>query len=120
MGKASFITIQDQTGKLQLYASEDKLGKEGLKNMHIHFAGIDYSEKGEKKHFNLQESDFNYKELIKALKDFNICGVAISESPNIEEDALLMKSLYWNDIFMTFCDIEKRSQKNNKNVIYNH
>ena len=36
---------------------ENKLGKEGLKNMHIHFAGIDYSEKGEKKHLNLLESD---------------------------------------------------------------
>ena len=31
MGKASFITIQDQTGKLQLYASEDKLGKKEYK-----------------------------------------------------------------------------------------
>ncbi len=28
MGKTSFITIQDLSGKLQLYASEDKLGKE--------------------------------------------------------------------------------------------
>jgi lysyl-tRNA synthetase, class II len=31
MGKVSFLTIQDQTGKLQLYASEEKLGKEVYK-----------------------------------------------------------------------------------------
>jgi lysyl-tRNA synthetase, class II len=31
MGKASFIKIQDQFGELQLYASEDKLGKEKYK-----------------------------------------------------------------------------------------
>ena len=34
------------------------------------------------------------KELIKALKDFKVKGVAISESPNIEGDALLMQKNY--------------------------
>ncbi|MBI2523536.1 TIM barrel protein [Candidatus Woesearchaeota archaeon] len=73
---------------------EKKLGKKGLENMHIHITGIAYSEKGEKNHLNLEDSDFKYKELIKALKDFNVKGVVISESPNIEEDALLCKKVY--------------------------
>ena len=73
---------------------EKKLGKNGLENMHIHFAGIAYGEKGEKHHLNLKDSDFKYKELAKALKDFKVKGVAISESPNIEGDAVLMKSVY--------------------------
>ena len=54
----------------------------------------EYGEKGEKHHLNLKESDLKYKELLKALKDFKVNGVAISESPNIEEDALLMKKEY--------------------------
>ena len=73
---------------------EKKLGKKGLENMHIHITGIAYSEKGEKNHLNLEESDLKYKELIKALKDFKVKGIVISESPNIEEDALLCKKVY--------------------------
>jgi len=73
---------------------EKKLGKKALDNMHIHVAGIEYGEKGERRHLNLKESDFNYKELMKVLKEFKVKGVLISESPNIEEDALLMKKSY--------------------------
>jgi deoxyribonuclease-4 len=73
---------------------EKKLGKKGLENMHIHFTGIAYGEKGEKHHLNLKESNFKYKDLIKALRDFKAKGVAISESPNIEEDAVLVKNIY--------------------------
>ena len=73
---------------------EKKLGKKGLENMHMHITGIAYGEKGEKHHLDLKESDLKYKELLKALKDFNIKGVVISESPNIEKDALLMKKEY--------------------------
>jgi len=73
---------------------EKKLGKEALNNMHIHVAGIAYGAKGEKHHLNLKESDFKYKELLKALKEFKCKGVLISESPNIEDDSLLMKKFY--------------------------
>ena len=75
---------------------EKKLGKQALNNMHIHAAGIAYSNKGEKHHLNLKESDFNYKELLKALKEFKCKGILISESPNIERDALLMKKYFYS------------------------
>ncbi len=73
---------------------EKALGKKGLENMHIHVTGIAYGEKGEKRHLNLKESDLRHQELIKALKDFKVKGVLISESPNIEGDALLCKEAY--------------------------
>jgi len=75
---------------------EKRLGREALDNMHIHFSGIEYNEKGEVKHLNLKESDFNYKDLAKILKEFKVKGVIISESPNLEEDALLLKQTYEN------------------------
>ena len=77
-----------------LEAIEKKLGKKGLENMHIHMTGIAYGPKGEKNHLTLKESDLKYGELLKVLKDFNVKGVVISESPNIEEDALLMQKTY--------------------------
>ena len=73
---------------------ERELGEEVLKSMHMHFSGIEYGDKGEIKHLNLQESDFKYVELARALKDYSIEGVIISESPNIEGDALLLKETY--------------------------
>jgi deoxyribonuclease-4 len=73
---------------------ENSLGKEGLKNMHIHLSGINYTEKGERNHLVLKESDMNYKDLIKVWKEYKINGVVISESPNIEDDALLMQKNY--------------------------
>lgn len=72
----------------------EKIGKQALKNLHIHVSGIEYSEKGERRHLNLEESDLNYEVLIKTLKKFNVKGVVISESPNIERDAILMKKIY--------------------------
>ena len=73
---------------------EKYLGKEGLQNMHIHIAGINYGDKGERNHLNLNDSDMNYEDLVKAWKDYNIKGVVICESPNIEQDALLLKNTY--------------------------
>jgi len=73
---------------------ESGLGRRGLDNMHIHMSGIAYSDKGERNHLFLEESDFNYKDLIKVWKEFKIKGVVVCESPNIERDALLMKKVY--------------------------
>jgi len=73
---------------------EKGLGKEALKNMHCHVSGIAYSEKGERHHLILEESDLKYKDLMKSFKDFNAKGVIICESPNIEDDALLMQSCF--------------------------
>ncbi len=73
---------------------EDALGKEGLANMHMHVSGIEYDKNGEKRHLALRESDFNYPELLKALKEFKIRGRVICESPILEEDALLLKKTY--------------------------
>lgn len=73
---------------------EDRLGREALDNMHIHMSGIEYTEKGEKRHLPLQGSDMRWEDLLRVLREFRVKGVVISESPNIEEDALLMKKKY--------------------------
>lgn len=78
----------------QLKLVEKELGKEALKNMHIHYSGINYSAKGELNHLELQDSDADYKGLVRALKEFKCAGCAISESPNIEKDATLLKKAY--------------------------
>lgn len=73
---------------------EERLSRAALDNMHIHAAGIAYSKKGETKHLNLRESDFQYVEFLQALKDYYASGMVICESPNLEEDALLLQETY--------------------------
>ncbi|MCC4766680.1 TIM barrel protein [Methanosarcina sp. DH1] len=73
---------------------EESLGKEGLSNMHMHVSGVEYGTSGEKRHLTLKESDLNYPELLKALKEFKARGRVILESPILEEDALMLRMLY--------------------------
>ncbi len=70
------------------------IGAYALENFHGHLAGIEYGEKGEKKHLNMLDSDMNYKDLFKAMKAFDVKGALTCESPNIEEDCLLYKQYY--------------------------
>ena len=73
-----------------------EIGQYALDNFHGHLAGIAYSAKGEKNHLELEKSDMNYKDLLKAMKEFNVKGALVCESPNIEEDCKLIKDFYSN------------------------
>ena len=73
---------------------EKSLGREALDNMHCHSEGIEFTDKGEKNHLVFADSKINYQDLVKVWKDFNMKGVVICESPNIEKDALLLKKTY--------------------------
>ncbi len=72
----------------------NEIGNYALENFHAHIAGIEYGAKGEKQHLMLEESDMNYKDLMRAFKNFDIKGIIICESPIMEDDALLMKKYY--------------------------
>lgn len=87
-----FNSYQEFTSILQQI--KERVGRAALDNMHIHVSGIAYGKKGETKHLNLKESDFQYVELLKALKDYDVKGLMICESPNLEEDALLLQATY--------------------------
>jgi deoxyribonuclease IV len=97
-----FAHFHARTGKDNSYAEfsrvlkaiGDGLGRKYLENMHIHTSGIAYSQAGELKHLNLKDSDMKYEELMQALKDFDVRGFIICESPNLEDDARLMKETY--------------------------
>lgn len=83
---SEFIAILEQVGR--------ELGRQALDDMHIHVSGIAYGKQGESKHLNLKESDFNYVEFVKALIDYKVKGLVVAESPNLEEDALLLQETY--------------------------
>ena len=74
----------------------NEIGQYALENFHGHLAGIEYTAKGEKQHLNLENSDMNYKDLIKAMKEFGVKGALVCESPNIEDDCKLLKDYYFS------------------------
>lgn len=73
-----------------------ELGQKAIDNFHAHLAGIDYTAKGEKRHLILQDSDMNYKDLLKALKSFGVKGALVCESPNIEVDTKILRDYYYS------------------------
>ncbi len=88
----AFNTAKEFQKVIDILLSE--LGEDVLNSLHMHVSGIEYTDKGERKHLNLDESDFNYRDLLKVLKYNNVCGFLICESPSLEDDALIMKKYY--------------------------
>ncbi len=91
-GDGTMNTLEEWTRLLEAY--QLSLGKEALKNLHIHLSGIEYGPKGEKNHLPLAEADLKLKDLFKALKEFGCAGRILCESPVMEEDALKMMKLW--------------------------
>jgi deoxyribonuclease-4 len=85
-GYDEWMRILDTYGKT--------LGAESLDRLHIHLSGIEYSEKGERNHLPVQESDLDIRSLFKALKKAGAAGRILCESPILEEDALYMQKLF--------------------------
>jgi deoxyribonuclease IV len=75
---------------------DEELGRDAIEDMHIHVSGINYGPKGEKNHLPIRESDFKYDHFIRAIKDYNVKGCIICESPILEQDALFLKELYYS------------------------
>lgn len=99
-----FAHLHSRRGALNSYAEfvgiinlvVEKLGWQAIDHMHIHISGIEYSSKGEINHLRLKDSDLRFKDLLEALKDLDVKGRVICESPDEhrEEDALLLQETY--------------------------
>jgi deoxyribonuclease-4 len=88
-GDGSMNTLDEWLDVLDRYARA--LGPDSLQRLHIHMSGIEYSEKGERNHLPLEESDFALDALLQALLKRNCSGRILCESPVMEEDAILMR-----------------------------
>ena len=77
--------------------SLENLGFEKTKNCHIHFSKIEFTEKGEVKHLNLDDNVYgpNFEPLAKVIKDYKLTPTIISESKErMMEDAITLKQIY--------------------------
>jgi deoxyribonuclease-4 len=89
-GDGSVNSYDEWSDMLRQY--EKALGTHSLKSLHCHLSGIEYSEKGERNHLLLRESDFDLDALLRALVEFNCGGRILCESPqDMDKDALVIK-----------------------------
>ncbi|MDA8791598.1 TIM barrel protein [Bacteriovoracaceae bacterium] len=87
--------VNDYDGFMEtLTRVERELGRAALDEMHIHISGISSNSKGDLKHLNLDQSKFNWRDLLKALKDKSCKGYVICNSPNLEKDAVMLKEFF--------------------------
>jgi deoxyribonuclease-4 len=91
-GDGSVNSYEEFARVLELYGSI--LGEASLTHLHIHLSGIEYGEKGEKKHLQLKEADLNVKQLFQALADFHCGGRILCESPIMEDDAIYLRDMW--------------------------
>jgi deoxyribonuclease-4 len=85
------------------------LGDEGMKRLHFHISGIEYTSKGEKAHVPLNEADIRYRELLQAFIDFGVAGTAAIEAPEPfhTADALTFQATYRR---LLYRDVVKTSE----------
>jgi deoxyribonuclease-4 len=94
-GDGTSNSYEEWAVRLEMVANA--LGKAMLGRMHIHLSGIEYGPKGEKNHLPMSESDFNLRDLFRALNDFKAGGRILCESPVMEADAFYMRTV-WQDV----------------------
>ena len=88
-GDGSMNSLDEWRQILKSYANA--LGESALKDLSCHLSGIEYTDKGEKNHLPIEESDFGLDALFTALHEFGCAGRILCESPVMEEDAILFQ-----------------------------
>ncbi|MBR9677359.1 TIM barrel protein [Candidatus Woesearchaeota archaeon] len=84
-----FAHMLARYGKLDYDWALKKLKR--FKTLHIHFSGIEYTAKGERRHLITQQKDI--EKLIAALQKYGFSAVIINESPDPISDAVKTKKI---------------------------
>jgi len=92
LGDGAVNSYDEWMNVLEFYRKS--LGDEAMIHLHIHLSGINYGPKGEKNHLVMEESDLNFKDLMRALHASAVKGRIMCESPVLEVDALKFRNLW--------------------------
>jgi deoxyribonuclease-4 len=79
---------------------EKRLGTEAAKGMHCHFAKIEFTDRGERRHHTMDEKDRgpDFAMLAKIIAEYKLKPVIISESPFLDVDAMKMRDIVQKEI----------------------
>lgn len=82
---------------------EQRLGTEAVRNMHCHFTGIEFTNKGERKHRTLEEARYgpDFALLAQVMVEFKLRPVVICETPLLDIDAMKMRDMFQDALAKT-------------------
>jgi deoxyribonuclease-4 len=74
---------------------EKRLGTNALKNLHCHYSHIEFTDKGERRHHNLDRVEYgpDFKFLAKLIAERDLRPVIACETPNLDMDAMKLRDM---------------------------
>ncbi|RLI98358.1 MAG: endonuclease IV [Candidatus Aenigmatarchaeota archaeon] len=82
------------SGQLDYGKVLDKVEPLGLKHLHTHFSGINYTEKGERNHITIAHGSPRFKPLAEEILGRGLDITIISESPVTWQDSMKMRKVF--------------------------
>jgi len=91
--RGRFKTIDDVRGVAD--EIEGRLGSDALRNMHCHFSHIEFTDKGERRHHNLDRVEFgpDFGLLAGLIVERGLKPVIACETPNLDVDAQKLRDM---------------------------
>jgi len=74
---------------------EKRLGTKALKNLHCHYSHIEFTDRGERRHHNLDRTEYgpDFKPLAKLIVERDLNPVVACETPNLDVDAQKLRDM---------------------------
>ncbi len=82
---------------------EKTLGTNALKNLHCHYSHIEFTDKGEKRHHNLDRVEYgpDFKFLARLIAERGLKPVIVCETPNLDIDAQKLRDMTLDELKAT-------------------
>jgi len=96
--RGRFKTIDDVRKVMDVI--EKRLGTNALENLHCHYSHIEFTDKGEKRHRNLDEIGYgpDFKFLAKLVAERDLKPVIACETPNLDVDAQKLRDMVLTEL----------------------
>jgi len=90
---------KDDVGKV-MDTIEKRLGSDALKNLHCHYSHIEFTDKGERRHHNLDATEYgpDFKLLAKFIAERGLKPVIACETPNLDLDAIKLRDMVLKEL----------------------
>jgi deoxyribonuclease-4 len=91
--RGRFKTIDDMSKVMD--EIEKRLGTEALQNIHCHYSHIEFTDKGERRHHNVDRTEYgpDFTFLAKLIVERDLKPVIACETPNLDIDAQKLRDL---------------------------
>jgi len=79
---------------------EKRLGSNTLKNLHCHYSHIEFTDKGERRHHNLDVIEYgpDFRLLAKLIAERGLKPVIACETPNLDLDAIKLRDIVLKEL----------------------